>query len=91
MCRIYIAWDFLFMGALESRHETELEGARSESRARRPPQTPPSGLAFKYKGLTSDKKCAMIGCFVSHMEMMLGTKGLLRPTDAYELLRFGRC
>ena len=28
---------FLFMGALESRHETEFEGARSESRARRPP------------------------------------------------------
>ena len=53
MCRIYIAWDFLFMGALESRHETELEGARSESRARRPPQTPPSGPALENRGLTS--------------------------------------
>ena len=50
MCRIYIAWDFLFMGALESRHETELEGARSESRARRPPQTPPSGPALENRG-----------------------------------------
>ena len=54
MCRIYIAWDFLFMGALESRHETEFEGARSESRARRPPQTPPSGPALENRGHTSD-------------------------------------
>ena len=41
---------FLFMGALESRHETEFEGARSESRARRPPQTPPSGPALENRG-----------------------------------------
>ena len=55
MCRIYIAWDFfIYGGALESRHETEFEGARSESRARRPPQTPPSGPALENKGLTSD-------------------------------------
>ncbi len=55
MCRIYIAWDFfIYGGALESRHETEFEGARSESRARRPPQTPPSGPALENRGLTSD-------------------------------------
>ena len=41
---------FLFMGALESRHETEFEGARSESRARRPPQTPSSGSALENRG-----------------------------------------
>ena len=68
MCRIYIAWDFLFMGALESRHETEFEGARSESRARRPPQTPPSGPALENRGLTSDWCVEMIWCFVIHME-----------------------
>ena len=51
MCRIYIAWDFfIYGGALESRHETEFEGARSESRARRPPQTPPSGPALENRG-----------------------------------------
>ena len=41
---------FFFMGALESRHETEFEGARSESRARRPPQTPSSGSALENRG-----------------------------------------
>ena len=41
---------FLFMGALESRHETEFERARFESRARSPPQTPPSGPALENRG-----------------------------------------
>ena len=69
MCRIYIAWDFfIYGGALESRHETEFEGARSESRARRPPQTPPSGPALENKGLTSYCYAVMIWCFVIHIE-----------------------